>query len=454
MTSEAEPSVTRPYTRDRTLSTGNGVTMSGTSQHGVDDPMPLADVDFFDPAINDCPYHASRTLRDDAPVWFDERLRAYVVTRYDDVRAVLADTERFVNSRAANKRSRTISPKILAIYQEKGWVPAPTLAGRDDPEHREMRALFNHAFRPKRISELEPRIAALADALIDDFVDDGTCDWVAQFAVPLPLVIIGVQMGADPDDIWRIKAWTDAWVQRLGLMQTSDQVVWSTEMEVEAQHYFQPIFERLRVEPDDSLLSDLVNTPIPEWGRCLTDEELHAEMMADTFVGGSETTTNALSGGVRLLIEHPDQWDRLKGDPDRYLPALVEEVLRLESPVQRLTRTAAVDVELHGVTIPAGSSVLVGYAAANRDERVFDAPARFDLDRPDAKKHVTFGFGTHFCLGAPLARRELLFGFEALVRRIDEMWFLPGTDLTIAPNYFLRALRELRIGFRPASASR
>ena len=105
------------------------------------------------------------------------------------------------------------------------------------------------------------------------------------------------------------------------------------------------------------------------------------------------------------------------------------------------------------MTIPAGSGVLVGYAAANRDERVFDEPARFDLDRDDAKKHLTFGFGTHFCMGAPLARRELLFGFEALVRRLDEMWFLPDTDLTIAPNYFLRALKELRIGFRPAAAA-
>ena len=171
-------------------------------------------------------------------------------------------------------------------------------------------------------------------------------------------------------------------------------------------------------------------------------------MMADTFVGGSETTTNALSGGVRLLIEHPDQWDRLTSDPERYLPVLVEEVLRLEAPVQRLMRSAAVDVELHGVTIPAGSMVLVGYSAANRDERAIDAPARFDLDRDDAKKHVSFGFGTHHCLGAPLARRELLLGFTVLVERIEEMWFLDDTDLTIAPNYFLRALKELRIGFR------
>lgn len=431
----------------------NGEQLAGNELEARDDlaatgQVALDAVNFFDPAINDCPYGAYETMRDEAPVWFDERLQSYVITRHEDVRSVLADTERFVNSRSANKRARTMSPKILELYEQKGWVPAPTLAGRDDPEHREMRALFNHAFRPKRIAALEPQISRLADELIDDFIDDGTCDWVSQFAVPLPLVIIGVQMGADPADIWKIKAWTDAWVQRLGLMQTPEEVVWSTEMEIEAQHYFQPIFERLRLQPDDTLLSDIVNTEIPEWGRCLNDEELHAEMMADTFVGGSETSTNALSGGVRLLIEHPEQWDRLKSDPDKYLPVLVEEVLRMESPVQRLSRTAAVDVDLHGVTIPAGSTVLIGYAAANRDDRTFGEPAAFDLDRKDAKKHLTFGFGTHFCLGAPLARRELLHGFTALVNRIDEMWFRPETDLTIAPNYFLRALKELKIGFR------
>ncbi|MEX0847078.1 MAG: cytochrome P450 [Ilumatobacteraceae bacterium] len=428
--------------------------MPDSERGSTDDAVALEAVDFFDPAINECPYGAYKTLRDEAPVWFDERLRAYVITRHDDVRAALQDSTRFVNSRALNSQRRSLPAPVLALYQEKGWVPAPTLAGRDDPEHREMRALFNHAFRPKRISELEPTISKLADDLIDGFIDAGTCDWVRQFAVPLPLIIIGIQMGANSDDIWRIKAWTDAWVQRLGLMQTPEQVIWSTEMEIEAQHYFQPIIDRLRAEPDDTLLSDLVNTPIPEWGRCLTNEELHAELMADTYVGGAETSTNALSAGVRLLIENPDQWDVVKSDPDTYVPVLVEEVLRLESPVQRLSRTAAVDIELHGVTIPAGSSVLIGYAAANRDERVFTEPDRFDLRRPDAKKHVAFGFGTHFCMGAPLARRELLHGFGALVRRIDEMWFLPDTALTIAPNYFLRALQELKIGFRSAGAAR
>lgn len=424
--------------------------MPGSERGSTDDAVELEDVSFFDPAINDCPYHAYKTLRDEAPVWFDPRLQAYVLTRHEDVRMALHDSTRFVNSRALNKQRRSLPAPVLALYQEKGWVPAPTLAGRDDPEHRQMRALFDHAFRPKRIAELEPTITRIADDLFDAFIDAGTCDWVRQFAVPLPLIIIGIQMGANQDDIWRIKAWTDAWVQRLGLMQTPEEVIWSTEMEIEAQHYFQPIIDRLRAEPDDTLLSDLVNTEIPEWGRCLTNEELHAELMADTYVGGAETSTNALSAGVRLLIENPDQWDVLKSDPGTYVPVLVEEVLRLESPVQRLSRTAAVDIEMHGVTIPAGSTVLIGYAAANRDERVFDEPDRFDLRRPDAKKHLAFGFGTHFCMGAPLARRELLHGFGALVRRVDEMWFLPDTDLSIAPNYFLRALKELQIGFRAA----
>jgi cytochrome P450 len=256
-------------------------------------------------------------------------------------------------------------------------------------------------------------------------------------------------VGVPEADIWKIKAWTDAWVQRLGMMQTHDELIWSTEMEIEAQHYFQAIFERLREEPDDTLLSDLVNTVIPEWGRTLTDEELHAEMMADTFVGGSETTTNALSHGVKLLIEHPDQWDRLTSDPEHYLPILAEEVIRLEGPVQGLFRTVATDVELHGVTIPAGSMVNIRYAAANRDDRAFADAASFDLDRTDVKQHLGFGFGTHFCLGAPLARRELIHGFRALVEGVEEMWFLPdANDFAVAPNYCLRALQHLHIGFR------
>ena len=215
------------------------------------------------------------------------------------------------------------------------------------------------------------------------------------------------------DDLWKIKISTDAFFHRIGMMLTKEEELEAIKKEIEGQHYFQPIFEKLRKNPDKSLLSELVNTEIKEWGRPLNDNELHAEMMADTFVGGSETTTNALSAGIKLLIENPKVWRKLKSDQDKYLKVFVEEVLRLESPVQSLMRTAAKDVIFHGVEIPKGSVVNVRYAAANRDERVFEEPEEINLDRKKAGSHMAFGSGTHHCLGAPLARRELWWGFKA-----------------------------------------
>jgi cytochrome P450 len=256
-------------------------------------------------------------------------------------------------------------------------------------------------------------------------------------------------MGANPDDIWQIKEWTEAFFHRISLMQSEEAELISVRKEIEAQHYFQPIFERLREKPDDSLLSALVNTVIAEWGRPLNDNELHAEMMADTFVGGSETTTNAISAGVKLLIENPLVWEQLQSDPDRYLKVFIEEVLRLESPVQSLMRATAKDVELSGVTIPAGSLINIRFAAANRDERRFDNPDSLDLDRPRAGGHMAFGSGKHHCLGAPLARRELHWSFKALVDRIDSMWFAEGkNDFSYHPHYLLRAMKSLHIEFK------
>ncbi len=415
----------------------------------MDTPIHLDQIDFLHPDIVECPYPAYAKLQDEAPAFRDPRTGMWVITRYDDVRAVLTDTTRFPSA-PSRGRVDPRSKMIRELYRRKGWVPAPTLAGRDDPEHREMRGLFNHAFRPGKIAELEPFIESLAHRLIDQFINEGRCEWVRSFAVPLPLIVIGRQMGVPEQDIWRIKGWTDAWVRRLGMMLSDEEVIASTEAEIEAQHYFQAIFERLRREPDDTLLSDLVNTVVPEWGRTLTDEELHAEMMADTFVGGSETTTNALAEAAKLLIEHPEVWEQVCSDPDRYVPLLAEEVLRLESPVQGLFRTAAVDVELGGVTIPAGSIVNVRYGAANRDPRHFANPDEPDLDRENLRSHLAFGFGTHHCLGAPLARRELVIGLRCLVDRVEEMWFIEGAnDFSHQPNFCLRALRELHIGLRP-----
>ncbi len=258
-----------------------------------------------------------------------------------------------------------------------------------------------------------------------------------------------ILMGAKREDMWKIKNWTDAFFHRISLMQTEEEELEMVDREIEAQHYFQPIFERLREKPDNSLLSELVNTIIEEWGRPLNDNELHAEMMADTFVGGSETTTNALSAGMKLLIENKNVWEQLKSDPDKYMKTFVEEVLRLESPVQSLMRVAAKDVELHGVKIPKGSTINIRYAAANRDERHFDCPEKLDLDRANAGSHMAFGSGVHHCLGAPLARRELIWGFTALIDRIEDMWFAEGkNDFRVHPHFLLRSLTQLHIEFK------
>lgn len=416
-------------------------------------PHSLEDIDFLDGALQNCPYHAYEKLREEAPVWQDPITGFFIISRFDDIRDVLLDPKRFVNSMEGGQNSRSSLDNERALrmrnmYEEKGWLPSPTLAGRDDPNHREMRAMLNEAFRPAKINQMDPFVQETAYKLIDAFIENGHCDWVKQYAVPLPLIVIGRQMGVPEDDIWRIKAWTDAWVRRLGLMQTEEEEQWSVEMEIEAQHYFQPRFERLRKQPDDTLLSEMVNRVIPEWGRPLNDNELHAEMMADTFVGGSETTTNAIAYGMKLLIENPDVWSELKSDPVRYLKIFCEEVLRLEGPVQGLFRMAAEDVEIRGVTIPAGAMINIRYASANRDRREFECPEKLDLQREKPGRHLGFGSGIHHCLGAPLARRELYWAFKALCDRVESMSFSADKNtFEQAPSFSLRSLKELHIEF-------
>ncbi|MEO0905904.1 MAG: cytochrome P450 [Pseudomonadota bacterium] len=424
----------------------------------ADGPKDEPAINLFDPELQQCPYAAYQKLRDEAPVYNIPGSVMYVVTRYADVREVLMDPVRF-RSTALDQNMRT-SPddlergrKITERFAQNGWVPAPALAARDDPGHKQMRAMFNQAFKPSKVKEIDPQVEQLAYELIDGFLEDRHCDWVKQFCIPLPLFIIGEQMGARREDMWRIKSWTDAFFHRISLMLPEDKHLEMIDREIEAQHYFQPIFEHLRKHPDDSLISVLVNTVIEEWGRPLNDNELHAEMMADTFVGGSETTTNALAAGMKLLIENKDVWHQLKSDPDTYMKTFVEEVVRLESPVQSLMRFTHEPVELAGVQIPAGAVINVRYGAANRDERAFECPEKLDLNRPKAGSHMGFGSGVHHCLGAPLARRELIWGFTALVDRIEDMWFAPGkNDFTYHPHFLLRSLKQLHIEFEPKRA--
>jgi len=426
------------------------------------------DVDFFDPATQKCPFPAHDTLRNEAPVWQDPTTKFYVITRYDDVRSAILDPKLFTNQVALSNARTAIhdeeSPEAVGklaeaaqledlvkrMYEEQGWTPASNLDAMDEPEHMQLRKLFDYAFRPAKVSELDPFVEKLAYDLVDKALENGgSCEYIAEIAIPLPLYTIGRQLGIPEVDMPQIKAWTDAWVQRMGLAQTAEERVWSTKMEIEAQQYLQPIFDRLREQPDDTLLSTIVNKPVDAWGRTLTNEELHSEVIVDLLVGGSETTTNALSSGVRLLIEQPDVWKQLKANPERYLDTFIEEVIRLEGPVQALTRQVSDDVVLHGVTIPKGSLVLLLYGAANRDPRHYKQADCVDLERRRPRGHLGFGTGTHVCLGAALARREMHYGFSALLDRVDELSFQEGAnDFAYQPNYFFRGLTALHVELR------
>jgi cytochrome P450 len=426
-------------------------------------------VNFFDPDVNACPYPAYEVLRNEAPVWKDPFTGMFVVTRHDDIRSILSDPETYTNrvGSAAGNTEKALRPddpeelrkqqeaaeqqaQIDQMYIDHGWPPVPTLDALDGEKHTQLRRMMSDAFRPVRIKALDPYVEGLSRQLIGAFLADGHCEWVSQMAIPLPLYTIGKQMGVPEADMPRIKAWTDAWVQRLGLMQTMEERIWSAEQEIEGQQYFQGIFDRLREHPEDTVLSDMVNKEIPEWGRKLTDAELHSEMFADIFVGGSETTTNALTAGVLMLIEHPEVWQALVDDTEQHLPAFIEEVVRLEGPVQGLLRETSVDVELHGVQIPAGSVINLRFAAGNRDDRHFECPADIDLRRPSPKAHLGYGFGSHFCLGAPLARRELYWGFKVLIESVESIRLAPDRNkFEFHPNYFLRSMKELHIEFTP-----
>ncbi len=408
---------------------------------------------FADPATVECPFPFYDYLLEQGPVYKDPVTGFYVVSHYDDVRQVLMAPQTFISSGIVEHVRTGVhaerAERMRQIYRERGWLPGPTLSQQDDPRHKETRAIFEQAFRASRIKELDPIVEDEAYRLVDSFVNDGRCEFVGQYAVPLPLMVIGVQMGADPADLPQIKKWTESWIKRLGLFQSEEDELASVESEIESQHFFKRIFDQLRAQPNDTLLSDLVNTPMSN-GQCLTDNELFAHIMADTFVGGSETTTNALSAGIMLLARNPDQAALLRSDPDRYLKPFLEEVLRLESPVQILHRIAGCDTEIRGVPIPKGALLGVCYGAANRDPQQFGCPSKLDVQRPSPGAHVAFGAGVHHCLGAPLARRELYWGFKAVLDRLDDIQLDDSlNDYQHHPHMMLRALKELHITFKP-----
>ncbi len=408
----------------------------------------------LDPEVQDDPYPLYAELHERCPVHRMPEDGTYVLTRYDDVRAAATDPTRFSSARAARRGAPSPAARAYgARMAEGGWRRADTLQRLDPPAHTRYRRLLSRAFTPKRVAALSPRITTIAHDLLDRLAPQGRCEFVADFALPLPGIVIAEQLGLDQDRLTTFKRWADAMLilaQRPQL-DVDGALEWA-EIELEAQHHLATEFEARRAEPRDDLISVLVHAHVDDDETPLTTEELQ-DLMHQLVTGGFETTTTALAHGLWLLLTHPDQMALLRERPE-LLDNFVEEVLRIESPVQGLWRETACPVQMSGRDIDEGEVVMLRFGAANRDAAVFEDPGRFDITRDNAGQHVAFGMGPHFCVGAALAREEMRVAFRAILERLDDIE-LDGELPTPAhePSAFLRPMRELPVRYRAATST-
>jgi cytochrome P450 len=354
----------------------------------------------YSPGFRQDPYPVYRQLRDEYPVYHNQELDFFALSRYEDIVAALQDVETFSSANALG---------IGAPKEVLDQIPMMMLI--DPPRHGQLRALVNRAFTPRRVAGLESRIRELARGLVDDFIDRGTCDLVEHFSGPLPATVIAELLGVPSEDGLMFKEKSTAIVTQDAKGGGDLDFTPAIELMV----YMTAAYDERRKQPRDDLMSDLLVAEID--GERLSQEELLGFAFL-LLVAGNETTTNLISNAVALLDQYPDQRRRLVDDPS-LLTAAVEEFLRFESPVQGLSRTLRKDAVIHGHTIPEAAQLLLLYASANRDERRIDEPERFDISR-DPKSHLSFGFGTHFCLGASLARLEARVALEELLARLPD----------------------------------
>lgn len=408
-----------------------------------------ADFDFFAPEVIESPFEFYRVLREQAPVYLLPGTNIYMLTRLDDIRQAAKDTETFSSDFRYLLQGPEPSPAAAEIYRD-GYEQVDTLLTMDPPRHKVFRSLINKVFSAKRVEKMQDYMEQIVDELIDNIIDKGECEFVQEFATPLPVYVIADQLGVPRADLRRIKSWSDAFASRLGGMVTGDEELHNARLIVEYQQYMVRIIEDRRAKPQDDMISDLANTTIED-GRLLTMEEL-LSMIQQLLVAGNETTTSAITGGLLSLIQLSDQLQLLLDDP-AIIENAVEEILRLETPSAGLWRVVTRDTAIRGVDIPQGALLMLRYAAGNRDEAVFSCPEQMDVRRANADDHLAFGQGTHFCPGAMLARKEMQVGFTRLLQRLTNIQLAPGkNDLSHWPNVVLRGLKSLHITFDPRNS--
>ena len=375
-----------------------------------------------------------------------EGMNTYVVYSYDLCSEATTKPEIFSNDFTA-LMGREADEDIQAILAE-GWPDLPTLLTADHPVHTRNRKLVNLAFSAPRVNAIEADMRTKSIELIEAFADRGECEFVEEFGVPLPVAMIAGQIGLD-DDPKRVKRWSDAAVDRFSQMVDHERKLECARSLVEFQHYMKGLIDDRRANGGNDLLTDLVEARV-EGETPLSDPEIMS-LMQQFMVAGNETTTSTLAGGLLQLIRNPDQMAKAKaaagGRDPKVIGNLVEEALRYETPTAGMWRIVKQDTELGGMAIPAGSVVQLRYAAANRDPSRFADPDKFDIERTNARTHLSFGKGPHMCVGNMLSRKEMLVAFDELLERLDNFAVKDESEIRILPNILLRGVTHLPITF-------
>jgi cytochrome P450 len=400
----------------------------------------------FDPTLpeqRENPFDVLELARREQPVFYAEKFGLWVVTRHDDVLAVLKDHTSF-SSEGALKSSVGPYPRAVQEVLAEGFPDMPYIIEVDPPLHDRIRGLITKAFTPRRVAELEPRIEEIARELIDTFAADGEGDIVERFAWPLPLRVLGELFGVPREDLEQLHHWGMDWLLVQQELPVERRVEHARGL-VQMQRYFVELVEKRIEQPTDDLIGALVA------GRNEIDPPLSvieiAGLPLDLMVAGHVTVTRAIGSTLNRMFAHPPLREHLL-DP-AIAPKAIEEILRLEAPAQGLFRIAARDVEIGGASVPRGARVMAHFASANRDHCVFAKPDDYEPERGDVGKHLAFGKGIHFCIGAPLARLELGVALPMLLERLPRL--RAGSDPGEREEvFFARGFRSLPVRWDPA----
>jgi len=391
----------------------------------------------FDPETRRDPFALYARARHEYPVYPHTGLPVTSVFRYADIHAILKDPSTWSNN----------FPPPPGIDPES--FPKPSMLGQDPPEHDRLRALVNQAFTPRIIRQLEPRMHAIANELFDAALAQGEVDFVRAFTYPFPVTVIAEIIGVPPEDREQFKQWSDKSVENLGNVffapPNPERLRELSTLFADMSEYFSRLAAERRREARDDLLSGLVRAEVE--GSRLTTEEM-ISMLVLLLVAGNETTTTLIGNTVLELLAHRDQLARVRSDP-ALIPSAIEEVLRFSSPVQMDPRRATRRVELRGHVVEADQLVICWLGSANRDEDVFADGERFDVGRSD-NRHLAFGFGPHYCLGANLARLEGQVALRTLLTRTQSFERTDDTPLPLHPSIVFRGVTHLPLQLSPA----